>query len=88
MIGLTWMFHLTFTVWMILREQPDVEQNGRLFSFTVIFAANVLLLSGMLIVASPTATFPGFFVSFWENVRTFVPRVVESAVEVVSMVAY
>jgi hypothetical protein len=42
----------------------------------------------MLIVASPTATFPGFFVSFWENVRTFVPRVVESAVEVVSMVAY
>jgi hypothetical protein len=88
MIGLTWMFHLTFTVWMILREQPDVEQNGRLFSFTVIFAANVLLLSGMLVVASPTATFPGFFASFWENVRTFVPRVVESAVEVASMMAY
>jgi hypothetical protein len=88
MIGLTWMFHLTFTVWMILREQPDVEQNGRLFSFTVIFAANVLLLSGMLIVASPTATFPGFFASFWENVRTFVPRVAETAVEVLSMMAY
>lgn len=88
MIGLTWMFHLTFTVWMILREQPDVEQNGRLFSFTVIFAANVLLLSGMLVVASPTATFPGFFASFWENVRTFVPRVVESAVEMASMMAY
>lgn len=88
MIGLTWMFHLTFTVWMILREQPDVEQNGRLFSFTVIFAANVLLLSGMLVVASPTATFPGFFASFWENVRTFVPRVVESAAEMASMMAY
>ncbi len=85
LIGLTWMFHLTFTVWMTLREQPDVEQNGRLFSYTVIFAANLLLLSGLLVVASPTATFPRFFASFWENVRTFVPRVVESAVEMISM---
>ncbi len=82
MIGFTWMFHLSFTVWMVCRKQSDVDQNGRLFSFAVIFAANVLLLCGMLIVASPTASFRGFFSSFWENLCTFLPRFVETGVEV------
>ena len=82
LIGFTWSFHFSFTVWMILREQPDVEQNGRLFSFTVIFAANLLLICGMIVVASPTATFPGFFATFWENLLTFVPRFLETAREV------
>jgi len=78
LIGFTWMFHLTFTLWMIRRDQPDVDQNGRLFSFTVIFIANVLLICAMLIVASPTATFRGFGQSLWENARTLYPRLIES----------
>lgn len=82
-IGFTWMFHLTFTVWMICREQPDVEQNGRLFSFALIFLMNVLLICAMLIIASPTATFHGFGVSFWENAKSFHHRLVESAVELI-----
>lgn len=82
LIGFTWSFHFSFTVWMILREQPDVEQNGRLFSFTVIFAANLLLICGMLVVASPTATFPDFFAIFYENLRTFLPRLIETAREI------
>jgi len=82
LIGFTWMFHLSFTVWMILRKQSDVEQNGRVFSFTVIFAANILLLSGMLIVASPTASFRSFLASFWENLCTFGPRLFETGIEV------
>ena len=80
-IGFTWMFHLTFTIWMIRREQPDVEQNGRLFSFSLIFLTNVLLICAMLIIASPTATFHGFGISFWENAKSFHHRLVESAVE-------
>jgi len=82
LIGFTWMFHLSFTLWMILREQPDVDQNGRLFSFTVIFAANILLISAMLIVASPTASFAGFFASFWANIASFGTRLSESVVEI------
>ena len=76
------MFHLTFTLWMIRRDQPDVNQNGRIFSFTIIFIANVLLICAMLIVASPTATFRGFTLSLLENTRTFYPRLVESVSEV------
>lgn len=88
LIGFTWAFHLTYTLWMIRRDQPDVRQNGRTFSFAVIFSANLLLICAMLIVASPTASFRSFFVSFWENARTFLPRLVESARELWSMLPF
>lgn len=81
-IGFTWMFHLTFTVWMIRRDQPDLDQNGRLFSFTVIFLVNVLLICAMLIIASPTATFQAFGLSLWHNGGTLFQRLFESIVEV------
>lgn len=87
-IGFTWMFHLTFTLWMIRRDQPDVDQNGRLFSFTVIFIANILLICAMLIVASPTATFRGFGLSLWENAKTLYPRLVESVSELYAMLPF
>ncbi|MEX2579018.1 MAG: hypothetical protein WD342_08165 [Verrucomicrobiales bacterium] len=80
-IGVTWMFHLTFTLWMVRRDQPDVDQNGRLFSFTLIFLVNVLIICAMLIVASPTATFHGFALSFWDNSGTLASRLVESVQE-------
>ena len=82
LIGFTWMFHLTFTIWMIRREQPDVDQNGRLFSFTVIFIMNVLIICAILITASPTATFHRFGLSFWANGQSFLSRLIESAVEI------
>lgn len=83
MIGFTWMFHLSFTVWMSAREQPDLEQNGRIFSFAIIFLINMLLICGLLIIASPTATFAGFGISFWENARSLFDRFSESAMEVI-----
>lgn len=82
LVGFTWTFHLAFTLWMVRGEQPDVIQNGRVFSFSVIFSANVLVLSAMIIVASPTASFRSFLLSFWENFRTFLPRFLESLVEI------
>ncbi len=81
LLGFTWMFHLSFTLWMVRHEQPDVDQNGKLFSFTLIFLANLFLLCALLILASPTATFHGFGVSIWENGRSFLDRLAESAIE-------
>lgn len=84
MIGFTWMFHLSFTVWMSIREQPDLEQNGRLFSFSIIFLINMLLICSLLIIASPTATFRGFAISFAENARSLIARFSESALELLN----
>lgn len=80
-LGLTWTFHLAFTFWMLKREQSDVTQNGRTFSFPVIAAANLLIMSAMIIIASPTATFRNFFVSFWWNTQTFISRIAETSSE-------
>lgn len=85
LIGVTWMFHLAFTVWMVFREQPDVEQNGKLFSFSVIFLANMVLISVLLILASPTSTFRGYGQSFVVNTESFATRLWESVMELWSV---
>jgi hypothetical protein len=59
-IGLTWCYHLTFTIWMITKEQPDLALHGNIFSLLVIALANLLLIAAMLIMASRTATWSGF----------------------------
>ncbi len=85
LIGITWMFHLAFTVWMVFREQPDVEQNGKIFSFSVVFLANMVLISALLIMASPTATFRSYGKSFVANTESFATRLWESVLELWSV---
>jgi len=82
LVGFTWSFHLSFTLWMIRLEQSDVDQNGRLFSFSLIFLANLLLICLLLVFASPTAGFAGFFASWLENLRSLGPRLLESFIEI------
>lgn len=53
MLGLTWMFHLSFTVWMMPKGQTDFAGPGRLFSFVWIYLINVLLIAGFLISIAP-----------------------------------
>lgn len=60
LMGLTWGFHVTFTAWMIWKDQPDLRGNGVPFSLTFIYLANALFLSGLLILASPDLTLRGF----------------------------
>lgn len=52
-LGFTWAFHLTFTCSMIFKGQSDLEYGGHFFSLMVIYLANLLLLSVMLIIGSP-----------------------------------
>ena len=42
LVGFTWGFHFTFTLTSLLQRQPDIEENGRLFSYAVIYLFNVL----------------------------------------------
>jgi hypothetical protein len=81
LIGLTWGFHLTFTVWMVLRDQPDLKINGTFFSLTVIVLVNLVVISFLLILASPQLSLREYFErwldygwnlvhSFWTAVKT------------------
>ncbi len=56
-VGVTWGFHLTFTISALAENQPDIRQNGRLFSYALIYAFNLLgVCIWIVAVASPTWT--------------------------------
>lgn len=52
LVGATWGFHLTFTVSALLQRQTDIREQGRLFSYTVIYLANVIGICGWVISVS------------------------------------
>ena len=55
LIGLTWGFHVTFTIAMLLERQSDILDSGYLFSYVVILLANILILGVVIvIVGEPT----------------------------------
>lgn len=72
-VGLTWMFHIAYTIWMLQREQSDITVNGRLFSYTVIFLINLLIISCLLITASSSASFASYFATWWQYANRLLP---------------
>jgi hypothetical protein len=70
-IGATWAFHLTFTCWMIPKNQTDLRDHGTFFSLVIIYLLNLTLLSVMLILASPHITFASFGADLARNTGSF-----------------
>jgi hypothetical protein len=64
-LGMSWTFHLCWTLWMIPRDQPDLKENDTFFSLVFIYFANILILSMMLCAASRQLDFSTFFASWW-----------------------
>src|SRR5712691_6467495 len=79
LVGATWAFHLTFTCWMIPKNQSDLSDNGTIFSLVVIYLMNLLLLCVMLIIASPEITFASFGADMMQNIASFAHAVVTLA---------
>lgn len=46
--GFWWSFHLYWTVWVIPREQPDMLENGLLFSLLLVMIMNIGILIALL----------------------------------------
>lgn len=46
--GFWWSFHLYWTVWVIPREQPDMLENGLLFSLLLVLIMNIGILLAVL----------------------------------------
>jgi len=67
LVGLTWGFHLTFTVDMLIKQQNDVQHYGRLFSYSVIYLLNVLGI-GLWIVMVSSATLEQMVTHFSSSV--------------------
>ncbi|MGA0846081.1 MAG: hypothetical protein ACO3RV_06025 [Luteolibacter sp.] len=52
LMGVTWTFHMVWTLWMIPRDQPDLRQNGTFLSMVIIYLANVIVLAALFCAAS------------------------------------
>ncbi len=81
LLGMTWGFHLTFTLWMIPKGQTDLTEHGTFFSLVVIYLCNLALLAGFLIVASP-------HVSLGDYLRESLRSAVNFSVAVRSLIAH
>ena len=40
-VGITWCFHVCFTIRSLMQRQPDIQEYGRVFSWTFIFVCNI-----------------------------------------------
>ncbi|MEI7864640.1 MAG: hypothetical protein WCI38_04645 [Chthoniobacterales bacterium] len=69
LVGATWAFHATFTVTMIGKGQTDLAYGGTFFSLLVIYLMNLLLLTFMLLLASPQHD---GFAQFFHDLMRFV----------------
>src|SRR5438270_1290465 len=69
-LGITWAFHLTFTCWMIPKNQTDLSDHGTFFSLVFIYVMNLVLLSALLVIASPQITFADFVADLVANLRS------------------
>ncbi len=53
MIGFTWAFHIILTISALIKGQAEVKKNGYLFSITVIYLMNILVLGLLLTFICP-----------------------------------
>ena len=51
-VGLTWSFHITFTVSTLMARQSDIVECGRLFSYAFIYLMNVLAVALWIVLVS------------------------------------
>ncbi len=58
-VGLSWGFHVTFTVQSLMTTQPDIQAYGRLYSYVIIYLFNLAGV-GMWVVCTTSATFGTF----------------------------
>jgi hypothetical protein len=73
LMGVTWTFHMIWTLWMIPRDQPDLKENGTFLSLVIIYLANLLVLVGLLCVAeeSPLKSCREFGLEWFRHAATW-----------------
>jgi len=56
LLGFSWAFHLTFTIFFLVQGQPDLAAAGRIFSLPLLWLGNLAVL--VLLVALATEATP------------------------------
>ncbi len=67
LLGFTWAFHFTLTLYVLVQGQPDIWATGRIFSFPFIYLVNVVVLASLIIFVTPRLSYGTFFSRLWEK---------------------
>ncbi len=78
LLGFTWMFHLSFTLWMLPKGQTDFHGPGKLFSLVLIYLANVFLLGAALVVLAPEVSWSRYLHELWASGLQFYECVIRA----------
>lgn len=70
LLGFTWAFHFTFTIYVLIQGQPDIWATGRIFSFPVIYLFNIIVLAVLIIFVSPSVSYEKYFSNLWMKTKT------------------
>lgn len=68
-LGFWWAFHFYWTVWIIPKDQPDLNENGTFFSLMIIYLTNLVLITFSLMLCgavSPRAFVQEFIVQGYD----------------------
>ncbi len=71
LIGVTWSFHVSFTLWMIPKGQTDLTYYGTFYSLVIIYLMNLAILTLLLVVASPHVTWRAFGLEWVRHAKAF-----------------
>jgi len=74
LIGFTWAFHIILTVSTLIKGQTEVKKNGYLFSLTIIYVMNVIVLGLVLTFISPDFHFTDLTAALRDNVSASYAR--------------
>jgi len=70
-LGITWAFHISFTLWMIPKGQSDLTYHGTFFSLVIIYLMNLALLTLLLVLTAPHIHCLDFVREFLHNAAVF-----------------
>lgn len=79
LIGFTWAFHAILTVSVLIKGQGEVKKNGYLFSLTIIYFMNVLILGIVLLFVCPDFGWADLKGAFVDNISDSYSRFREAA---------
>ena len=66
LVGFTLAFHIISTVEVMRKEQPDILTTGYVFSVTLIYIVNIVLVAFIVSLLFKSISFEGFFQSSYE----------------------
>ena len=66
LIGFTLAFHIVATVEIMKVKQPDIVKSGYMFSISLVYIVNIIVISTIFGLVFPGFTLNKFFLDFWE----------------------